>query len=256
MASDRPVRVFISYSHDSADHAETVLGLADKLRQDGVEAWIDQYEPAPAQGWPRWMEVQVERANFVLCVCTETYLRRFDQREEAGRGLGVNWEGGLLRTRLYLDQGENKKIFPLLFAPEDREHVPLPLQAAPRFKPLTAKGYETLYRLLTDQPPTAPRPLGTRKVLPRLPRQSLFGDSLASTDDDADPAPDSGSPLAPLRGLGAGPLRPPGPDRHRCRRCTGTTRRGLCSPARGAPRHHGCRGHGLPQHPARAGDLR
>lgn len=61
MSSPSAVRVFISYSHDSADHAEKVLQLADKLREDGIDAWIDQYEPVPAQGWPRWMEAQVER---------------------------------------------------------------------------------------------------------------------------------------------------------------------------------------------------
>lgn len=42
MASESP-KVLISYSHDSLEHARRVLGLAERLRKDGVEAWIDQY---------------------------------------------------------------------------------------------------------------------------------------------------------------------------------------------------------------------
>ena len=48
--------VFISYSHDSAEHADHVLALADRLRQDGIDCTIDQYETAPAEGWPKWMD--------------------------------------------------------------------------------------------------------------------------------------------------------------------------------------------------------
>ena len=35
--------VFISYSHDSDEHREKVLGLAERLRQDGLDAQLDQY---------------------------------------------------------------------------------------------------------------------------------------------------------------------------------------------------------------------
>ncbi|HEX9732715.1 MAG TPA: SEFIR domain-containing protein [Thermoanaerobaculia bacterium] len=40
-AQPKPLRVFVSYSHDSAEHAERVLALADRLRRDGldVEQW-------------------------------------------------------------------------------------------------------------------------------------------------------------------------------------------------------------------------
>ena len=73
-----PTRVFVSYSHDSPAHAERVLVLADRLRHDGVDARLDQYEPSPTQGWPRWMVDEIAAADFVLVVCTATYRRRFD----------------------------------------------------------------------------------------------------------------------------------------------------------------------------------
>ena len=59
-------RIFLSYSHDSTAHAERVLELCDRLCADGLDAWIDQYEPAPSEGWPLWMERQVELADRVL----------------------------------------------------------------------------------------------------------------------------------------------------------------------------------------------
>lgn len=42
--------VFISYSHDSVDHVEAVLELSNKLRSEGVDCVLDQYEESPAEG--------------------------------------------------------------------------------------------------------------------------------------------------------------------------------------------------------------
>jgi SEFIR domain len=52
MASESP-KVFISYSHDSPEHEQRVLELAERLRADGINCTIDQYVVAPAEGWPR-----------------------------------------------------------------------------------------------------------------------------------------------------------------------------------------------------------
>lgn len=41
-------RVFISYSHDSPEHADRVLVLADRLVGDGIDCILDQYEESPA----------------------------------------------------------------------------------------------------------------------------------------------------------------------------------------------------------------
>ncbi len=82
-------RVLISYSHDSPEHEARALVLSNRLREDGVDAVLDQYQTFPAQGWIRWMNQEVARARFVLMVCTETYARRAAGEEEAGRGLGL-----------------------------------------------------------------------------------------------------------------------------------------------------------------------
>lgn len=66
-------RVFISYNHDSPEHARRVRALADQLRADGIESWIDQYVQDPDEGWPKWMRRQVKEANKVLLLFTRTY---------------------------------------------------------------------------------------------------------------------------------------------------------------------------------------
>ena len=94
-----PPKVFISYSHDTIQHQERVLGLADRLRGDGIDAEIDQYNASPPEGWPLWCERQIETADFVLMVCTETYHRRVKGDEQPGQGRGVVWEAGIIRQR-------------------------------------------------------------------------------------------------------------------------------------------------------------
>ena len=68
-------KVFISYSHDSAEHSERVLRFADALRCHGVDAEIDRYYQRPPQGWPAWCEEQLrpEISSHVLMICTQTY---------------------------------------------------------------------------------------------------------------------------------------------------------------------------------------
>src|SRR5271157_6634532 len=81
--ADMAPRVFISYTHDDQDHMDRVWNLSERLRGDGVDCHIDQQEEAPAEGWPRWCRNQVQEAQFVLVVCSETYQRRYAGKEEA-----------------------------------------------------------------------------------------------------------------------------------------------------------------------------
>jgi hypothetical protein len=83
-------KVLISYSHDSEEHRQLLLGLAQRLRQsDGIEANIDQYVPgSPEEGWPRWMLNEIDSADFVLVICSNAYYRRFRGHEEPGKGKG------------------------------------------------------------------------------------------------------------------------------------------------------------------------
>lgn len=173
-ASQDSPKVFISYSHDSLEHKGNVRLLSDRLRREGIDSSIDQYEQSPPEGWPRWMERQIEVADFVLVVCTETYSRRFRGLEERGRGFGGSWEGAMLTQHLYEAQAENTRFVPVLLSSEDEAHVPTVLRGATRYRIDTEEQYLRLYRYLTDQP-EIPRPeLGQRQVLPPLDGEQGF----------------------------------------------------------------------------------
>jgi tetratricopeptide (TPR) repeat protein len=171
---DTAVRVFISYSHDSAAHMDRVLALANRLRQEGVDCHIDQYEQSPREGWPQWCDRQIEESSFVLVACTETYLRRFKGEEAAGKGLGVTWEGHIVTQELYNAQGQNNKFVPITFSAQDAAHIPMILQGTTYYQ-ISEEGYDQLYRRLTNQPlipmPAlgAVKPMPPREVLPSVP---------------------------------------------------------------------------------------
>ena len=168
-------KVFISYSHDSPEHAARVLELSDRLRAEGIDAILDQYESSPPEGWPRWMDRNIRDADFVLMVCTETYYRRVMGEEEPGTGRGVRWEGKLIYQHIYGADTANHRFIPVVFEPADQQHIPVPLADATHYRLDTADGYEALYRRLTDQPAVERPALGNRKALPpRKPRQDFF----------------------------------------------------------------------------------
>jgi hypothetical protein len=162
-------QVFISYSHDSPVHVDRVLALSNRLRAEGVDCSIDQYEQSPAEGWPLWCERQVEQSTFVLVACTETYLRRFKREEAPKIGLGVTWEGHIITQQLYEAQGSNTKFIPILFSKEDEQFVPMPLRGTTRYQ--LSDNYDQLYRRLTDQPFISKPALGGVKPMPA--RESL-----------------------------------------------------------------------------------
>ncbi len=160
----QPIRVFLSYAHESQDHADRVRGLADSLRERGVDAWIDQYEVAPPQGWLRWMQDQVDAATFVLLVCTHTYRRRFEGREQPGHGRGVTWEGILASQILYEAGGVNERFIPVLFEGADEGTIPRALRQHTFHR--LPEDLDALYRHLTGQPEVVPPPLGPLESMP------------------------------------------------------------------------------------------
>ena len=189
MADPKSPSAFISYSHDSDDHAGRVLELADALRGRGINVILDQYvHPAPEEGWPRWMDRNLDEAQFVLMVCTETYRRRVMGREEPGKGLGVRWEGSLIDNRIYHDTPSGSRFIPILLRPgSEPAHIPNPVQGHAYYRittfDLTDPGFEALYRHLTGQAPTPPPDLGTITTLPPRPRRGSSRHPIAAQPD-------------------------------------------------------------------------
>ncbi|MDZ3837358.1 MAG: TIR domain-containing protein [Rhodospirillales bacterium] len=162
----RTPKVFISYSHEAVAHQERVLALADRLRADGIDADIDQYNDSPPEGWPAWCERQIDTADLVLVVCTETYHRRVKGEEQPGTGLGVIWEAAIIRQLLYDAGAVSRKFVPVIFSDGSPTQIPRPVKGWSYYVVDTDEGYESLYRRLTQQP-ELPRPaLGPLRTLP------------------------------------------------------------------------------------------
>lgn len=168
-----PTRVFISYSHDSAEHKARVLELANRLRENGVDCDIDQFQSAPQGGWAVWTMRMIEDAELVLVVCTEPYARRFEGREKPGKGRGASWEGGVILQQMY--DAQSAKFIPVALSADDEPHVPLVLQGQPRFVLDSDEHYWDLYRRLTNQPAVRKADLGDRVALPPKVARSFQG---------------------------------------------------------------------------------
>ncbi len=103
-----PPRVFVSYSHDSAEHKKWVLDFATTLRNRGVDAVLDQWDLKPGDDLPHFMETQLEAADYVLMICTEKYV----EKANAGEG-GVGYEKMIMTSSL-LAKIDCRNVIPII----------------------------------------------------------------------------------------------------------------------------------------------
>lgn len=191
------VQVFISYSHDDSFHKANILSLAQELRSSGVNASIDRFvENDPPLSWPLWMQEQVEEADAVLLVFTETYTRRFVNRETLGTGLGAKWEGAVVTAHLYHSQAATSKFIPILIDGSDLQYVPAPLSLTTFYvvgtmeqREADSAYFEPLLRRLLGQPAIVPAPLTAVAKLPvakvvQPPAQTKIDQALSKESPD------------------------------------------------------------------------
>jgi hypothetical protein len=164
--------VFVSYSHDSGDHEQRVLTLADQLCSEGLDVRLDQYVVHPSEGWPQWTQRQVVECDFVLLVCTPTYRRRYDREETPGVGHGVTWEALIAGRLLYQAGARNDNMLPVLLEGGTDRDIPLSLRSFTYYA--LPDGYDDLYRRLTNQPKTPPPPIGVVRPMPPAPRPTFM----------------------------------------------------------------------------------
>lgn len=101
-------KVFISYSHDSLTHKEWVLTLGTRLRSNGIDAILDQWELSIGDDLPNFMEKHLSTANYIIMVCTE----RYTDKANNGTG-GVGYEKMIITSNL-MDKIDETKIIPII----------------------------------------------------------------------------------------------------------------------------------------------
>ena len=110
-------KVFISYSHDSIEHKKWIMELAVRLRNNGIDAIIDQWELQPGDDLPHFMETQLASADKVIMVCSEKYV------EKANSGIGgVGYEKMIITSNL-LQHIDQNKVIPLI-KQSSTKHLP------------------------------------------------------------------------------------------------------------------------------------
>lgn len=101
-------KVFLSYSHDSAEHKQWVLDLATRLVHGGIDARIDAWGVGGGTDLPHFMETQLAEVDRVIMVCTETYVKKANK----GTG-GVGYEKMIVTSSLMSSIGSTK-IIPII----------------------------------------------------------------------------------------------------------------------------------------------
>jgi hypothetical protein len=174
-----PPVAFISYAWESEALKAWVKELARRLRHDGVHALLDQWETAPGDQLTRYMEDGLERANFVLIVCTPAY------RERSARPAGgVAYEGSVMTAEL-VTGGSRRKFVPLLRGHEWPPSAPPWLLGSFyvdfRGEPYNENAYLELLDTLLDRREKAP-PIGQLDEHPAPPRSIALPETASMTD--------------------------------------------------------------------------
>lgn len=172
-ASPQAPRVFISYSHESSEHKNWVLGLASNLREKGVDAVLDAWDLKPGDDVARFME-HLASVDRVVIVCSEHYARKAAE----GKG-GVGYETMLVTAEILQDRGVIKFI-PLLrnnpsktLPPFLRSRMWIDFQHDADY----SKKLEELTRVLHDAPTHPKPPIGKKPFLSiGSPIQDVFAD--------------------------------------------------------------------------------
>ena len=184
--SDRPLKVFISYAHDSREHDARVLELANRLRTDGFDCDLDQFQSSPPEGWPKWMDRGLAESDFVLIVVTKLWHDRCMGNAPPDEGPGVRCESTNIYQHIYDAGSNNTKFIPVLFDDAEKQWIPKPLRGASRY--VYPAQYDRLLARLDGIPPAVKVPIGKRPAgappvsSKPLPGRDLYPDFFKTPD--------------------------------------------------------------------------
>jgi len=110
---------FISYSWESPEHKTWVKNLAARLRSDGIETILDQWNLKLGDQLTEFMERSIRENDYVLVICTPKYKIKSDNRTG-----GVGYEGDIITSEIF-SYRNNKKFIPIHREGEWKEAAPI-----------------------------------------------------------------------------------------------------------------------------------
>lgn len=192
-STPRAPTAFLSYAWEGDALKLWVQQLATRLRADGVDVKLDQWNAAPGDQLPAFMEASIRENDFVLVICTPTYKQKSDNR----RG-GVGYEGSIMTGELMTLRNE-RKFIPILRLGDWKDSAASWLSGKYhldfRGDPYPPGQYQDLVATLYNRRP-APPPLGRSP----FDRSDLMTPAGADTAAEAQPAPTAAD--EPVRILG------------------------------------------------------
>lgn len=139
--------VFISYSWTDEEHKNMVLHLAEKMRHDGIDVILDQWDLKPGYDKYVFMEQSINKADKVLIICDQQYAIKADDRKG-----GVGTETAIITPSVY-NSSDQSKFIPVIT--DNFEVVPTYLKSrlGVNYRPEhREEGYIELLRLIYDNP--------------------------------------------------------------------------------------------------------
>jgi TIR domain len=150
-------RVFISYSRDSNEHKAWVRQFAERLRADGVDVILDQWDLGLGADVTEFMERSLSSCDRVLVICTERYVQKANTLKD-----GVGYERMIITAQVARDL-KTVKFIPVLRGGEE-ESLPRFLGSRIycdfRSGEFNEASYEELLRELHNAPKFAKPPVG------------------------------------------------------------------------------------------------
>ena len=111
-------KVFISYSHDSPEHRRWVSELGAKLRHNGIDAILDQWDLGLGDDMTLFMERGIRDSDRVLVICTDNYV----SKANAGEG-GVGYERMIVTAQVARNI-QTDKFIPIIRQASGEEQTP------------------------------------------------------------------------------------------------------------------------------------
>ncbi len=136
-------KTFISYAWESDEIKGWVKNLATELRNDGIDAKLDQWEVVPGDQMPHFMEKSVRENDFVLIICTPKYKSKSENRIG-----GVGYEGDIMTAEV-LQTSNHRKFIPILKSGSKETSIPSWLQGKYYVDLSNQTHYENNYSDLT-----------------------------------------------------------------------------------------------------------
>jgi hypothetical protein len=147
-------KVFISYSWSTPEHEEWVIGLATRLRQDGVDVVLDKWDLKEGQDIYAFMESMVTSSDIdkVLIICDKSYKEKADSRKG-----GVGTETQIITSEIY-NSVNQEKFIPIIAERDEKGDAFIPTYIRNRkyidlsSDDLLIENYEILLRNLYNRP--------------------------------------------------------------------------------------------------------